>query len=98
MRHIKYAFVTALTMFSWMNYAQAADGVIHFRGSIVNYPCRFDTEATQLQGECFIKGRPVKHTQSLTANYSRLPENLGSVKTQWLNAEKTVGLMTVSYN
>lgn len=77
----------------------AQGGVIHFVGSIVEDPCTFSSHSQHFSVECYRSGQK----QISTLSYQQVMagkmvgKDTASLSMHYLNAQKTLGIVTVDY-
>ncbi|MEC5318525.1 hypothetical protein VSX61_06175 [Brenneria populi subsp. brevivirga] len=106
MRRIKqWALLGGLTLCSLAAGAAAASsgkasGIIRFTGQIVEAPCVVSTEQTMVNLSCHRDGKPVSYKYNarspVTAN-NALPETIESTRLDWINPERTMSVLTITY-
>lgn len=78
-----------------------SSGTIHFYGAIVEDACSINSSQNNVTTHCYRDGKNIVQTQSLAAgglpNFT-LPKSLGHVKTEHVNNNPNLAIMTVSYN
>ncbi|WP_314190799.1 type 1 fimbrial protein [Yersinia massiliensis] len=95
-------------MFSWIISFPASStqsnlsvsGTITFHGAIVDSPCNTAVVNQMMTTSCYRNGETLTHRQPLSRNMpllSQLPGNLASSRLEWLNPQRSLGIMTVSY-
>ncbi|CNH85901.1 type 1 fimbrial protein [Yersinia vastinensis] len=95
-------------MFSWTisftaSSAQSnlsASGTITFSGAIVDSPCDTALVGQTITTRCYRNGETLTQRQTLSRNMpltSRLPGNLASSHLEWLNPQRNLGILTVTY-
>lgn len=88
-------------LFSWMasTNAGAASGTINFHGAIVEGPCEQSINSTTVNTQCYRGGNMLTSRTRITNNgiLASLPGNVGSSQFTWINRQRNLGLMTVSY-
>ncbi|KAA8998434.1 hypothetical protein FJU30_15630 [Affinibrenneria salicis] len=75
--------------------SKAADGIIRFRGAIVESPCTTGDSASPAVS-CMRSGKTIEKAISLNNKTSALPYNLGTVKT--VNIGKQEKILIISYD
>lgn len=77
----------------------AQGGVIHFVGAIVEDPCNIATHTRHIAMSCYRSGQ----VQTSTISYQQaatgrsVNNDMATVSMHYLNAEKTLGIVTVNY-
>ncbi|QHB32119.1 type 1 fimbrial protein [Yersinia canariae] len=100
--------VVLAIMFSWTisfaaSSAQSAlsvTGTITFSGAIVDSPCDTSFADQTITTRCYRNGETLTQRQTLSRNMpltSRLPSNLASSRLEWLNPQRSLGILTVTY-
>lgn len=81
--------------------AGASSGTIHFYGAIVEDACSINSSQNNVTTHCYRNGKNIVQTQTLASgnlpNFT-LPKSLGQVKTEYVNNNPHLAIMTVSYN
>ncbi|SFN31739.1 hypothetical protein SAMN05216516_105137 [Izhakiella capsodis] len=90
------AFVNTNTVLA--SSGEIGHGIIHFTGSIVEPVCEISHTDTHISSHCMRDGKTAVKTVSIAAADRTLPAETGQVETTWLNPERTLAIMTVSYN
>ncbi|WP_145540472.1 type 1 fimbrial protein [Yersinia alsatica] len=95
-------------MFSWIISFSASSaqstlsvsGTITFSGAIVDSPCDTALVGQTITTRCYRNGETLTQRQTLSRNMpltSRLPGNLASSTLEWLNPQRSLGILTVTY-
>ncbi|EEQ13914.1 hypothetical protein yfred0001_40200 [Yersinia frederiksenii ATCC 33641] len=95
-------------MFSWVISFSASSaqstlsvsGTITFSGAIVDSPCDTALEDQTITTRCYRNGETLTQRQTLSHNMpltSRLPGNLASSRLEWLNSQRSLGILTFTY-
>ncbi|AJJ09507.1 hypothetical protein CH64_1128 [Yersinia rohdei] len=95
-------------MFSWVisfaaSSAQSklpASGTITFYGAIVESPCDTKLVGQAITMSCYRNGETLTQRQTLSRTMpltSQLPGNLASSRLEWLNPQRSLGVLTVTY-
>ncbi|WP_333891340.1 type 1 fimbrial protein [Atlantibacter subterraneus] len=89
-------FSCSLTVFS----ASAADGVIHFRGSIVEEGCDFSHSQRQFRVVCPVGTKRVTQTFAVAdINSAKIKSNVpASVQLHYLDERKKLAVINVVYH
>ncbi|AJI94108.1 hypothetical protein BD65_780 [Yersinia ruckeri] len=92
----------ALICFSGMAVADNAanTGTVSFTGAIVDTSCQFEVVVQTLETQCYRNGKIFNQRQVITADSamtSQLPANVGTSKTEWLNKQHSLAIVTISY-
>lgn len=79
--------------------SSAQGGVIHFVGAIVEDPCNIATTSNHIAMSCYRSGQMQTSTISYQqAAYGKsVNGDVASVSMHYLNAQKTLGIVTVDY-
>lgn len=75
-------------------------GTITFSGKIVDSPCDMSVSDQTMTTRCYRNGETVTRRQTLSRNMpltARLPGNLATSRMEWLNPQRSLGIMTVTY-
>ncbi|CFQ52127.1 Uncharacterised protein [Yersinia aleksiciae] len=78
----------------------SVSGTITFYGAIVDSPCNTAVVGQTITTSCYRDGETLTHRQTLSRNMpllSQLPGNLASSRMEWLNPQRSLGIMTVTY-
>lgn len=102
MNRIMWVLFLGLLTSGMTQFATAgSSGTIHFYGAIVDGGCTFDTVNNKVTSKCESGGKTVTEVRAVNTqdplNYS-LPLSLGSVKTEHVNNDPHLAIMTVVYN
>lgn len=76
-------------------------GTLHFYGAIVEGGCNFDTGNNKVTSHCERGGKTIRQVRAVDLQNPlafNLPLSLGTVKTQHINNDPHLALMTVTYN
>jgi hypothetical protein len=95
-------------MFSWivsfaassMQSTLSVSGTITFSGAIVDSPCDTAVVDQTITTSCYRNGERLTQRQTLSPNMSLtslLPGNIASSRLEWLNSQRSLGIMTVTY-
>nr|WP_050113156.1 fimbrial protein [Yersinia thracica] len=107
MKSFRVLIIVAI-MFSWIisfaaSSAQSTlsvSGTITFSGAIVDSPCDTSFANQTITSSCYRNGETLTHRQTISDKMpltSRLPSNLASSSLEWLNSQRSLGILTVSY-
>ncbi|CNH93603.1 fimbrial protein [Yersinia pekkanenii] len=107
MRNYRVLIIVAI-MFSWMisfaassaQSTQSATGIITFSGAIVDSPCDTAVLDQTITTRCYRDGKILTRRQTLSRNMPLsgiLPGNLASSRMEWLNPQRSLGVLTVTY-
>ncbi|ATA24350.1 hypothetical protein BIY26_00355 [Brenneria goodwinii] len=80
--------------------SDAASGIIRFTGQIVESPCVASAQQAVVNFSCYQEGKQANYrynTNSATAANQVLPDLIEETRMDWLNAERTARLLTVTY-
>ena len=79
--------------------AHASDGVIHFRGSIVEAPCTFSQREQSVKLSCTQDGKPVVRTVAFNQLNNYKPDNNVPLTTQihYLDPKRKLAVLEVTY-
>ncbi|WP_114195834.1 type 1 fimbrial protein [Edaphovirga cremea] len=96
-------FLMVGVFLSWMTMGYAASastqgGVIRFLGSIVEDTCTVSIVSQTTQAQCGRNGTNQRSLKTINTSSARLPSDMGTTKLQWINQQKTLGVVTVTYN
>ncbi|EKN5100484.1 type 1 fimbrial protein [Yersinia enterocolitica] len=95
-------------LFSWtISFAASSaqstlsvSGTITFSGAIVESPCDTSFSDQTITTRCYRNGEILTQRQTLSRNMSltsRLPNQLASSNLEWLNPQRSLGILTVTY-
>lgn len=95
----KLLCVTALTVLSPLAQAGADSGVIHFRGAIVEGGCNFKPQDKKISIACYKDGKPATYnvTASQLDNYTVRSDSLFHTTIRYLNPQRSLAIMDVTY-
>lgn len=107
MNNFRVLIIVAI-MFSWIVSFAASSaqstlsvtGTITFSGAIVESPCDTSFANQTITTSCYRNGETLTQRQELSRNMSltsRLPNQLASSRMEWLNPQRSLGILTVSY-
>lgn len=107
MNNFRVLVIVAI-MFSWIVSFAASSaqstlsvtGTITFSGAIVESPCDTSFANQTITTSCYRNGETLTQRQELSRNMSltsRLPNQLASSRMEWLNPQRSLGILTVSY-
>lgn len=78
---------------------QAADGVIHFRGQIVETPCDYQSSSRQLNVNCYRDGK--NHLQTIPMQTllqgGHFVNDTSMASLRWIDRAKNTAVLTVEY-
>lgn len=97
---IKRSIISLLLVLSFpLVNAQASEGVIHFRGAIVESPCNFAPQQQSTELTCSENGKRVVRTVALNKlnNYTPQSDVPLSTKIHYLNAQRNLAVLEVTY-
>jgi len=80
---------------------QAADGIIHFYGQIIDGGCTTSSSNNVVTSSCFQGGKTAEVSQKVSAGAiqtGQLPLDLGSVSTKPIQNHPNLLITTISYN
>ena len=79
--------------------AHASDGVIHFRGSIVEDTCHFATQEQSVKLTCVQNGKPVTQTVAFNQLNNFKPDSDVPLTTHihYLDAQHKLAILEVTY-
>lgn len=100
--------IIVAVMFSWIvsfaassaQSTRSVTGTISFSGAIVDSPCDTTFAGETITTSCYRNGETLTERQKLSSNMpltSKLPGNLASSQLEWLNPQRSLGILTVSY-
>lgn len=94
-----FLFLTSAVTLMFSAHTRAADGIIHFTGSVVDSDCHISQIQSSFQASCYRNGKVFR--QSTTINEANgkvfLPENLGWTQIEPVDEEKNLKLLTINY-
>lgn len=107
MKSLRVLMIVAI-MFSWIISFAASSaqstlsvtGTITFSGAIVESPCDTSFADQTITTRCYRNGETLTQRQTLSRSMSltsRLPSQLASSNLEWLNPQRSLGILTVSY-
>lgn len=107
MSNCRVLFILAI-MFSWVisspassaQSKQSVTGTITFHGAIVESPCNTAVVGQTMTTNCYRNGETQTHRQTLSSKMpllTQLPGNLASSRMEWLNPQRSMGVMTMTY-
>lgn len=107
MSNCRVLFILAI-MFSWVISSPASSaqsnlsvtGTITFHGAIVESPCNTAVVGQTMTTSCYRNGEIQTHRQTLSSKMpliSQFPAILASSRMEWLNPQRSLGVMTVTY-
>ncbi|CNB85874.1 hypothetical protein B7R74_08995 [Yersinia pseudotuberculosis] len=102
------ALSIVVIMFSWIISFSASStqstlsvtGTITFSGAIVDTPCDMSVLNQTITTSCYRNGKMITSRQTLTRNMplnARLPGSLATSRLEWLNQQRSLGVLTVTY-
>ncbi|QOW13305.1 putative membrane protein [Yersinia pestis] len=102
------ALSIVVIMFSWIISFSASStqstlsvtGTITFSGAIVDTPCDTSVLNQTITTSCYRNGKMITSRQTLTRNMplnARLPGSLATSRLEWLNQQRSLGVLTVTY-
>jgi type 1 fimbria pilin len=80
--------------------ARSTSGTITFYGAIVDSPCDTAFIDSTITTRCYRNGQTLTQRQTVSARMpltARLPGNLASSRMEWLNPQRNLGILTVTY-
>lgn len=75
-------------------------GIIRFTGQIVEEPCIVSTEQAVVSLACHRDGKPVSYKYNAllpVATNNALPEVIEDTRMNWINPERTMSVLTITY-
>ena len=78
---------------------QAADGVIHFRGQIVETPCEYQSSSRQLNVNCYRDGQHYLQTMPMQTllQGGHFVNDTSMASLRWIDKAKNTAILTVEY-
>ena len=94
-----FIFLTTVITLVFSICSSAADGVIHFIGSVVDGGCHISQAESSIQASCYRDGKMIRQTTEINEYNGRvvLPENLGWTKIEPIGKENNLKLLSINY-
>ena len=77
----------------------ASDGIIHFRGQIVETPCDYQSSSQRINVSCYENGKYKVQTTNVSdlLQGGKLTNAKATASMRWVDPEKKLAILTVGY-
>ncbi|AJJ64738.1 hypothetical protein [Yersinia aldovae] len=107
MKSYRVLLIVAITFSAMLSFTASSaqsplsvTGTITFSGAIVESPCDSTLVNQTITTHCYRNGETVTQRQTVSPNMpltAKLPGNLASSRMEWLNPQRSLGILTVTY-